>query len=225
MKEKIVLIGGGGHCKVVIDAIRNGGRFDIFGIVDSNIKIGDRVLGVPVKGDDSELKKIFIKGGVKNAFISVGSTGDSSVRVKLAGKAEEVGFNLPVIIHPSSVIAEDVYIGKGTFVAALVAVNTGTKIGNNVILNTRSSIDHDCLIGDFVHVAPGATLSGGVRIDEGIHIGTGATVSHGSYLDNKIKDHKKVRAGSVVYYSPTTKNTYVSWPHNPIFPSDEKYLA
>ena len=175
MKEKIILIGGGGHCKVVIDAIRKGGIYDIAGIVDKDLKTGSVMLDIPVLGNDDELETEF-KAGVKNAFISVGSIGDCGLRKKLYENALEKGFNFPKIIHPSAVIADDVEIGDGTFVAASVTVNTGAKIGKNVILNTQSSIDHDCKIGDFVHIAPGVKLSGGVKVGDESHIGISAAV-------------------------------------------------
>lgn len=174
-KKAIVLVGGGGHCKVVIDAIKSSNKFIISGIADPNLPKGKAILGIKVIGADNILPKIF-KQGVKKAFISIGSTGDCSVRREIYNNLKGIGFNMPVIIHPKSIIAKDVKIQEGTFVAAGAVINPGVKIGKNVIVNTSSSIDHDCLIGDFVHIAPGVTLSGGVRIGEGTHIGTGAVV-------------------------------------------------
>ena len=175
MEDKIVLIGGGGHCRVVIDAIRKAGLYEIAGIVDSNLPRGEKVLGIKVLGSDDLLQE-FYNSGTKLAFIAIGSTGDCSVRLKVNKMLESIGFKLPVIIHPNSIIGEGVSIDEGTFVAAGAVINTGTKIGKNAIINTSSSIDHDCAIGDFVHIAPGVTLSGGVRIGIESHICTGASV-------------------------------------------------
>jgi len=179
---------------VVIDAIRKAGEYEIKGIVDPNLDRDEKVLDVPVLGDDSELLKID-KKDVKNAFVTVGSIGDCSLRKKLYQKVEDAGFNIPVIIHPGAVVAEGVKIGKGTFVAARAVINTGTEIGKNVIINTSSSVDHDCSIGDNVHIAPGVTLSGGVRIGKGAHIGTGANVAQCA----NIEENRKIKAGSLVY--------------------------
>ncbi|MBN1405322.1 MAG: acetyltransferase [Candidatus Omnitrophica bacterium] len=176
MKNKIILIGGGGHCKVVIDAIDLSGKFDIYGIVDPALKKDSKVLGVTVIGKDDILPDIFKK--VKYAFITVGSIGNCEIRKKIYSNLNKIGFKLPVIAHPKSVIAKDVIanIGEGTFIAAGAIVNPGIVIGKNAIINTKASVDHDCTIGDFVHIAPGVTLSGVVKVGNETHIGTGANI-------------------------------------------------
>lgn len=173
--RKIVVVGGGGHAKVVIDAIKCGKKFKVCAISDPSLKKGDFVAGIPIVGDDGVLAGLF-KKGVKDAFVGVGSIGDCSARKKIYDNLKKVGFRLPVIAHPNAVIAGDVELGEGTFVAAGAVVNPGARIGKNAILNTSSSVDHDCVIGDFVHIAPGVTLSGGVVVGEETHIGTGANV-------------------------------------------------
>ncbi len=176
MKKDIVLIGGGGHCKVIIDAIKRSGEFNIRGVVDPNIPAGESVLGVKVIGGDNILAAIFAEG-IRNAFVCIGSVGDCALRKKLSAYAIGIGFKLPVIIHPAAVIAGDVELGEGTFVAAGAVMNPDVKIGRSVIINTSSSVDHDCIIGDFVHIAPGVVLSGGVKIGKETHVGTGARVT------------------------------------------------
>lgn len=173
--ERIVLIGGGGHAKVVINAIREAKNFEIYGIIDPALKRGESVLDVEVKGADDILPQILRKG-VRCAFISVGSIGNCEPRKRIYDNLKKLGLQLPVVIHPKAVVASDVELGGGTFVAAGAIINPGTRIGKNVIVNTASSIDHDCVIGDFVHIAPGATLSGGVKVGEETHIGTGASL-------------------------------------------------
>jgi len=174
-KKRLVLVGGGGHAKVVIDAIREAGFYEICGIVDPALKKGTRVLGVKVLGGDKTLPEIF-KNGIRHAFIGVGSIGDFHIREDIYKHIKAIGFKLPVVTHPKSVVAKGVYIGEGTFIAARAVVNTGTWIGRNVIINTSSSVDHDCTIEGFAHIAPGAVLSGGVKVGYGTHIGTGAKV-------------------------------------------------
>ena len=183
MKQKIVLIGGGGHAKVIIDAILKKSDFNIYGIVDKNKKKSSSVMNVPIIGSDDDLSKIY--QSVKHAFIAVGSIGDCSLRKNIYRNLKEIGFTLPVIVHPNVVIANEVQIGEGTFIAAGAVINPGTKIGKNVIVNTHSSIDHDCELGDFVHIAPGATLSGTVKIGNETHLGTGANVIQGSNIGEK----------------------------------------
>lgn len=173
--EKIVLVGGGGHAKVVIDAIKNSRKFDIYGILDSHLPKGESVLGVKVIGTDEMLPKIF-EEGARNAVIAIGSIGNCGIRKRIYTNLKKIGFQLPVIQHPKSTIAEDVKIGEGTFIAAGVVINPGVKIGKNAIINTSSSVDHDCVIGDFVHIAPRTILSGGVKVGDETHIGTGTNV-------------------------------------------------
>jgi UDP-perosamine 4-acetyltransferase len=191
-KNRIVLVGGGGHCKVVIDAIKKAESYNIYGIIDPALK-GKEILGIPVVGDDNDLPKIFRKG-IKYAFITVGSIGNCDLRKRLYEEVKDAGFKLPHIEHPNSVVSPYVEIDEGAFIAAGAIIGPGTKIGKNVIVNTNASIDHDCEIGDFVHIAPGVTLSGGIKVGEEAHIGTGATIIQ--YL--KIGKKSFIRSGELV---------------------------
>lgn len=178
MREQIVIIGGGGHAKVVIDVIKIENKITIYGIVDPYVPVGTPIMGVKVIGGDHMLKKLF-KKGISAAFIGVGSVKDCKVRKKIYDNLKKIGFWLPVIKHPRSIIANDVKCQEGVFIAAGVVINSATRIGRNAIINTSVSIDHDCTVGDFVHIAPGVTLSGGVKVGDGSHIGAGATVIQG----------------------------------------------
>ena len=208
--KQIVLVGGGGHCKVVIDAIRLSGDYQIYGIVDPGISKGEVILGVPVLGNDDILEDIF-KKGVNTAFVTVGSTGDSSLRIKLYERLKDIGFILPVIVHPKTVISQNIEIQEGTFIAASVTVNAGTKIGRNTILNTSCSIDHDCVVGDHVHIAPGVILSAGIVIGDRTHVGTGTKVANyirigkdcmicmGEVITGNVPDRIKVRTNRKIF--------------------------
>jgi UDP-perosamine 4-acetyltransferase len=191
--KKIILVGGGGHCKVIIDAIKNKKDYIIYGITDPRLKKGEKILGIPIIGKDDSLKKIF-KKGIRYAFICVGSIGDCSLRRNIDTNLKNIGFKLAIIRHPGAIVAKDVVPGEGTFIAAGAIVNPGTKIGRNVIINTSASVDHDCEIGDFVHIAPGVTLSGGVKVGNETHIGTGANVIQ--YV--KIGEKCMVKAGTLL---------------------------
>ncbi len=182
-KQKLIKIGGGGHAKVIIDAVLAEGKYDVYGIIDQKIEHWTEILGVRVIGPESTLTEIF-KKGIKNAFIGVGSIGDCSVRKNIYKKLKNIGFKLPVIIHPNAVVARDVAFGEGTFVAASATINPGTKVGKNVIINNSSSVDHDCNIGDFVHIAPGAVLCGTVTVGEGTHIGLGSNIVQSVNIGN-----------------------------------------
>src|SRR3989338_7084347 len=194
MKKKIILVGGGGHCKVIMDAIESVGEFKIYGITDSSLPKGTVVLNRKVLGKDDILPALFRKG-ISYAFIGVGSTGNCNIRKKIYENLKRIGFKLPVIIHPKAVVSKYVELGEGTFVAVGAVINAGTRVGKNVIINTSSSIDHDCEIGDFVHVAPGVTLSGLVKVGDNVHIGTGASVVH--YVT--IERYTFIPAAALVY--------------------------
>lgn len=208
MKKEIILLGGGGHSKVVIDAILNMQEFKIYGIVDPQLPPGSSILDIPVMGKDDMLPALFRKG-IRYAFIGVGSVGNCDARKKIYHNLKKRGFILPVIIHPKAIVARDVAIGEGTFVAAGAVINAGTKIGKNVIINTSSSVDHDCMIGDFVHIAPGATLSGGIKVGDETHIGTGANIIQCLNIGKEAF----IPAGKTVIKDVTDKEKYTGWPH------------
>jgi len=193
MKKNILLIGGGGHAKVVADAIKKAGDFAIFGIIDPMFPAGSIISGIKVLGGDDKLKLFFDKG-IKNTFIGIGSIGDCAIRKRVDHFLKPIGFTMPVIKHPSAIIGDDVELGEGTFVAAGVVINPGTKIGRHAIINTSSSIDHDCLIGDFVHIAPGVTLSGGVKVGDEVHIGIGSNIVQNINIGKRCF----VKAGSII---------------------------
>jgi sugar O-acyltransferase (sialic acid O-acetyltransferase NeuD family) len=171
---KIVIIGGGGHAKVVISIVKKLNLYEIDGYVDKIDK--GQLLGIEYLGGDDILPVLFNRDKTRYAAIGIGQLKDSSLRRKISQQLIEIGYKLPPIISPSAIINEDVEIGDGSVVMDGVIVNPGTIIGRFTILNTKSSIDHDCKIGDFVHIAPGVTLSGGVKVGNNCLIGVGASV-------------------------------------------------
>lgn len=191
--EELILIGGGGHCKSVIDSLRKDDRFRIIGILDKKEKVGTSINGVPIVGEDETLPYYF-QNGVRHAFITLGSIGNIKGREKLYHMVKSIGFQLPVIIDPSAIISESAKIGEGTYVGKGAILNIDVKVGKNCIINTGAIIDHDCQIGDFCHIAPGTTLSGNVTIGYGSHIGTNSTVIQGI----EIGSGTLIGAGSVV---------------------------
>lgn len=192
MKE-IILVGGGGHCKVVVSIIKKLKEFKIIGISDLPHNVGKEILGIKIKFTDDELERIY-SSGVKYAFVTLGSVGDPSKRIRLYEKLKKIGYTLPVIISPDAVVSEKVSIGEGSVIMPGVIINPSVKIGRNVIINTGAIIEHDVVIEDHVHIAPGVVLSGGVYIAEGAHIGTGASI-----IQNiKIGRGSIIGAGAVV---------------------------
>ncbi|MDD5136944.1 MAG: acetyltransferase, partial [Candidatus Omnitrophica bacterium] len=169
------------------------GKFEIYGILDTKLPVGATACGVKVLGDDNALPML-LKKGIKDAFIAIGSIGDCAARKRIDRTLKTLGFRLPVIVHPNTVIGNDVILGEGTFVAAGAVINPCVRIGRNAIINTSSSIDHDCVIGDFVHIAPGTTLSGSVKLGDEVHVGTGSSIVQKITVGEKCF----VKAGSMV---------------------------
>lgn len=192
-KRKLLLVGGGGHCKSVIDVLEEENVYHAIGIVEQPNKRGTLLLNYPVVGSDDDLEDLFLEG-YKEAFITIGSLGDSRKRRMLFEKLLSIGFEIPNIISKTAIVSQHISLGCGNFIGKNVIINVSSKIGNNNILNTGSIIEHDCVIASCVHIAPGATLSGGVRIDDASHIGTNATVIQGV----SIGENTIIGAGSVV---------------------------
>lgn len=191
-KEKVILIGAGGHCKVIIDIIGSGEKYEIIGITDKD-GIGTNLYGIPIVGTDDELFDIY-KSGVKNAFISLGALNNMEIRNKIYYNLKSIGYKLPILIHQRATVSPYVKVGEGTCVMAGAVINSGTVIGRNSIINTSSVIEHDCVIGNNCHVSPKAGLAGGVSVGNNSHIGIGANVIQGV----AIGDNVIVGAGAVV---------------------------
>ncbi len=199
--EKIVVIGGGGHAKVIISILKKNGRFDIAGFTDITEK--PKILCIPYLGKDDSLYSLY-KNGVENCVIGIGQIKTSVIRKEIHEKVKMIGFELPAIISPQAIVNEEVAIGEGTVVMDGVVINSGTRIGECSIINTKASIDHDCRIGNFTHIAPGVTLSGEVEIGDDVLIGTGSSVIQGI----KIANGCLISAGSSVQSSITERGIY-----------------
>ena len=172
--EKMVLVGGGGHCKSIIESINNLKQFEIVGVVDKNPSecIG---LGIDIIGSDEDLNSLY-KSGIKNAFIGVGSIGNANIRIKLYNMLKNLGYSFPIIIDKTAIVSCNAIIEEGVFIGKGAIINTNAIIKKHCIINSGAIVEHDCKINKFVHLAPGATLSGGVSIGERTHIGTNSTI-------------------------------------------------
>lgn len=191
--DRIVFIGGGGHARVLIDLINISRAYEILGIVDAGLGKGTEVSGIHVLGDDELLPELY-KKGVRHVCIGVGSIKDNGKRASIYKKAVALGFEVPALVHPKSVIAAGVKVFNGVQVMAGTIIQTNTELGENTIVNTGAIIEHDCQIGSHVHVCPGAVISGGCALDEGAFVGAGATIIQGVKIGRKAV----IAAGAVV---------------------------
>lgn len=193
MQEDIVLIGSGGHCKTIVDSIERLGTFKIAGYIDLG-EIGKEVYrGYKIIGHDEDMQSIF-DSGIHNAFIAVGFMGKSNIRNRLYSKTKAAGFNLPVIIDPSAIVAKDAMIGEGTYIGRKAVVNADAWIGKNCIINTSAIVEHECIVGDYSHLAVAAVICGQTQVGEECFLGANSTVIQGL----KLSDRCVVGAGSVV---------------------------
>jgi UDP-perosamine 4-acetyltransferase len=206
MMDKIVVVGGGGHGKVVISIIQKIDDYEIVGYTDVENK--GEILGIKYLGNDKILEELFLNKNIKNAAIGIGQIKNVEARKDTIEKLTEIGFEFPVIISPDATINEDVKIGNGTVVMDGVVINTGTEIGKFCIINTNSAVDHDCNIGDYVHIAPGVTISGGVKIGNNTFIGAGTTIIQYKEIGENII----IGAGSVVVKDLIDSGTYFGVP-------------
>ncbi|MCR4404980.1 MAG: acetyltransferase [Candidatus Acetothermia bacterium] len=190
MADKVLIYGASGHGKVIIDIMEREGRYKIVGLLDDNPAVqGQTFFGYPVLGGFELLNE-----GAYHDCQLILAIGDNLARKRLWERIRPLGYKLACAIHPSAQLARDVTLGPGTVVMAAVAINSGSRIGENAIINTGATVDHDCVIGDYVHISPGAHLAGNVYVGELSHIGLGASVIQGI----KIGRNAIIGAGAVV---------------------------
>ena len=191
--QKIIILGGGGHAKVLIDLIRTLNQYEIAGILDPQLEIRSAFVGIPVLGSDDLLPKLYADG-IKNTCIAVGSIKADNKRKILFEKAKRIGFTVPSLVHPQAIISENAEINRGAQIMAGAIIQTGSSIGENVVIYSGAIIEHDCQVKSHSHICPGATLSGGCVVGENSFIGAGATVIQGIVIGSDVT----VGAGSVV---------------------------
>jgi len=206
MKQRLAIVGAGGHAKVVADIVRclskDDSGYAIVAFADAVDSVEQRqFLGLPLLSGSRHLASI-----AHDAVVI--AIGDNASRRREFELLTSLGECLVSVRHPSAIIASSVAIGLGTMVCAGAVVNPDTRIGSNVILNTRSSVDHDCVVEDHVHIAPGVVLGGDVFVGAGAMVGVGAVVKPGV----RIGPGATVGAGSVVIRDVPANTTVVGVP-------------
>ena len=169
----VVVIGAGGHAKVVIELFRSLGT-TIIGLTDIDDTPRD-VLGVEVLGDDAVLQDLFEKG-VRNAFVALG---DNGRRLDMGLKLEALGFKLITAVSPHAAVSPSARLGAGVAVMAGAVINAEAEVGDLVIVNSGAVVEHDVVLGRACHIGPGAVLAGQVRVGEGSLLGAGSSVAPG----------------------------------------------
>ena len=204
--DPIVVVGGGGHAKVVISILRKLKRYRILGYTDP--KDYGAVVAVPYLGLDSELAALAVGPKKLNVALALGQVGLGEHRFKLWTRLDPSTLSFPLIVSPCAIVNEGVSGGEGAVVMDGAVINTGASIGRGAIINTNSTVEHDVMLEDWVHVAPGATISGGVTVGRFSMIGAGATVIEGI----KITAGCMIGAGATIVHDLTEAGVYVGSP-------------
>jgi len=199
MIKKVYLLGGGGHGRVVLDALLLSG-VSITGILDPVLSAGERVLGVVVIGGDDCLDQV--RPAEVLLINGLGANPCVRGRKRMYEYMKARGFLFEAVRHPSAVVGRECILGESSQIMAGAVLQNRTRIGDNTVINTCASIDHDCEIGAHTFVAPGAVLSGNVSVGDASFIGAGAVVLPGIGIGSNVV----VGAGAVV-----TRNVIDGW--------------
>lgn len=188
--QKLILLGGGGHCKSCIDVIEQEGKYQIFGILDKEELVGQKILGYDYIGTDDDISK-FVNEDY-TFLITVGQIKTSSIRQKLFSLLSKNSAQIATVISPRAYVSKHADIGKGTIIMHDALVNASALIGKNCIINSKALIEHDVNIEDFCHIATSAIINGGAIVREGTFFGSNAVSKE--YIT--IKKDGFIKAGS-----------------------------
>lgn len=206
--DVLIIYGGGGHAKSLIDLIRAEAKYRIHGILDDSISAGSQIMGVPVLGDGSLLSELR-RQGIGLAVNAVGGIGSITPRLKVYERLSQAGFGFPTVIHPRAFVEPTAILGEGGQFFFNAYVGSEVKIGFGCIVNTGAIISHDCILGDYVNISPGAILAGAVKVNErslvgmgvtvnlNVFIGAGSRVGNSATVKANIPENGVVRAGTI----------------------------
>jgi acetyltransferase EpsM len=204
----IVVYGGGGHGKALIELLRVLGTYRIAGVVDDGLPAGQNILGVPVLGGGEALEPLY-QQGVRLAVNAVGGIGDVAVRIKVFQRIAGAGFACPAVVHPTAFIEASARLSPGVQVFPHAYVGSDVRVGFGSIINTGAIVSHDCMLGDYTNLSPGAILAGAVQVGRGTLIGMGATINleahigawarigNGATVKRDVPERGIVRAGTI----------------------------
>lgn len=176
-QKPLVLLGGGGHCVSCVDVIESSEEWSIVGILETPSKIGHRVSGYPVIGDDNDIDRLVKQD---NYFlVTLGQIGSPVHRQRLFHLLEQSGAKLATVVSPKAHVSKRAEIGEGAIIHHGSIVNANVSIGRNCIINTGTIIEHDCRIGNHTHISTRVAVNGGVSVGNGCFIGSGSVLLQG----------------------------------------------
>ena len=198
--KPLIFIGGGGHCKSVIEAAESAG-YRILGVLDLPEKVGKDILSAKVIGTDEDISTYVDKA---EFVVTVGFINNPATRIELYNKVKEAGGRLATIIASTAYVSKYASIGEGTVVMHHAFVNAGAQVGKNVIINTFANIEHDAVVGDQCHISTGVMVNGDSKVGNNVFIGSQSVLSNGIIIGDDIV----VGAGSLVRKSIQKKGIY-----------------
>ena len=204
MTKNLILVGGGGHCKSVIEAAESAG-YNILGVLDTPENVGKQVLAYSVIGTDDDIPQYVDKA---EFVITVGFIKNPAIRIKLYNKVKEAGGKLATVIASTAHVSKYSTIGEGTVVMHQAFVNAGAHIGANCSINTFCNVEHDAQIGDQCHISTGTMVNGDCKVGDRCFIGSQSVLSNGITIGEDII----VGAASFVRKSISDKGIYAGNP-------------
>lgn len=204
MNRPLILVGGGGHCKSVIEAAESSG-FEIKGILDLPTEIGKTILGYKVIGSDENIPQ-YVEAC--DFVITLGFIKKPKVRNQLHAHIEEIGGHFATIIASSAHVSKHTTIGEGTVILHGAMVNAGATIGKGCIINTLANIEHDATVGNYCHISTGAMVNGDCVIGDNTFLGSGSIMHNAT----SIPDHSIFSAGCVITKSFSVSGLYAGQP-------------
>lgn len=190
-KNKLIVIGAGGHAKSCIELIENQNKYSIYGIIDKSKK--KNFMNYRIIGNDDDLYKF--KSKVDNFVIGIGQIKDFLTRERFFKLGKKLNFKFPSIISKTAIISKKAFLGEGNTIFHNVIINSNVKIGENCIINNGSLIEHDCVIGNNTHVSTGVIINGNVNIGKNCFIGSGTVISNSINIPN----NTFIKLGSKIY--------------------------
>jgi acetyltransferase EpsM len=204
----LVIYGGGGHSKALIDLLRAIDSYRIVGIVDDGLKKGREIMNVAVLGG-AEVLPSLVQDGVQQAVNAVGGIGDVNSRIQVFKRLEAQAFEFPNLVHPSAWVEPSASLHAGVQVFPHAYIGSEARLGLGVIVNTGAVVSHECSLADYVNIAPGAMLAGNVDIGEGVlvgmgvtinlnvRVGAGAKIGNSAVVKTDVPEGQVVRAGTI----------------------------
>ena len=204
----LIIYGGGGHAKSLIDLIRAAGKYTIAGILDDGIPAGTLILGERVLGG-GELLPVLRRRGIYQAVNAVGGIGSIASRLAVYSRLVDAGFTCVTVIHPRAFIEPTAIVAEGCQIFFNAYIGSDVRVGFGTIVNTGAIVSHDCVLGEYANVSPGAILAGAVQVGDraligmgatvnlGVRIGAGARVGNSAVVKKDVPENIIVRAGAV----------------------------